>query len=91
MIISSMQISGGWLPLIRAALHASCRLRRWTDLFRSLRRSITSANPNVAFYSRDLVFVFNASVSRIPPESNCMRDRINPLFRPPPFLVSDAV
>ena len=35
--------------------------------------------------------VFYTAVSRIPPKSNCMRDRINALFLPPSFLVPNAV
>ena len=40
---------------------------------------------------RHFSLVLNRTVSRIPPESNCMRDRINALILPPSFLVPNAV
>jgi hypothetical protein len=85
-VIIGCDLAIGGRSFMRPAVCASGPIR-----FSASRRSITSANHNVAFCSRDLVFVLNATVLRIPPESNCMRDRINPFLFPPSLLVSHAM
>jgi hypothetical protein len=51
----------------------------------------SSLKHNCAHDSSNFALVLNTSMPRVPPESNCLRNRINPLLGPPPFLISDAV
>ena len=50
-----------------------------------------SVKNNAGSFGGEFILVFDTAMSRVPPESNSMGNRINPLLGPPPFLVSDTV